>query len=229
MRLNKLVSEIQSHGSSSTRHQNSFPCFAQAHLSQIPQTPKESKILDSELFGLIKFQDLPPSDLHLPMLTFKHQSKHFFFLCRSCVEGKCGTLDRRSMDFTSNLCSHFETWKRGFLGIFETPEIQLALENNYRILDVAEVRIWKPDKISFSLFKDFINTFLKIKAVASGWPKEARCDTEIDPDSTLPNRLCDHKRAFLGELEQKEGLVIDEKKTFAKMRVSSSRRNPVPE
>ena len=130
-----------------------------------------------------------------------------------------------------HLKSLFSFWnmETRILGIFETPEIQLALENNYRILDVAEVRIWKPDKISFSLFKDYINTFLKIKAVASGWPKEARCDTEIGPDSTLPNRLCDHKRALLGELEQKEGLVIDEKKTFTKMRVSSSRRNPVPE
>ena len=211
MKLNKVASEIQRHGSSSTRPQDSFPCFSRTHLSQIPQTPIESKILNSELFGLIKCQVLPPSDLHLLILPFKHQSKLFFPLCRSCVEGKSGTLDQRSMDFTSNLCSHFETEERGFWGTFATPEIQLALENNYRILDVAEVWSWKPEKRSSSLFKDYINTFLKIKLEASGWPKETCCNTEVDPELTPPKGLCEHKRAFLDELEQKEGLVIDEK------------------
>ena len=211
LKMNKFASEIQPHGSSSTRPQDSFPCFSRTHLSQIPQTPIESKILNSELFGLIKCQVLPPSDLHLPILPFKHQSKLFFPLCRSCVVGKCGTLDRRSMDFTSNLCSHFETEERGFWGTFATPEIQLALENNYCILDVAEVWSWKHEEGSSSLFKDYINTFLKIKLEASGWPKETCCDTEVDPELTPPKGLCEHKRAFLDELEQKEGLAIDEK------------------
>ena len=94
-----------------------------------------------------------------------------FPLCRSCVDGKCGTLDRRSMDFTFNLCSHFETGERVFWGTFATPEIQLALENSYRILDVAEVWNWNSEKRSSSLFKDYINTFLKNKLEASGWPK----------------------------------------------------------
>ena len=70
---------------------------------------------------------------------------------------------------------------------------------------------WKPEKRSSSLFKDYINTFLKIKLEASGWPKETCCDTEVDPELTPPKGLCEHKRAFLDELEQKEGLVIDEK------------------
>ena len=215
LKLNKRSTsyEDQPHGSKSVQQPpHSTPCFSQVYLSQFPNTPIENKILNSELFGLIKCQVLPPSDLHLPILPFKHQSKLFFPLCRSCVEGKSVNLDRRSMDFTSNLCSHFEPEDRGFWGTFATPEIRLALENKYRILDVAEVWNWRLQKRSTSLFKDYINTFLKIKLEASGWPKERCCETEtadLRPNTT--KGLCEHKKAFLLELERKEGLIIDGK------------------
>jgi hypothetical protein len=54
-------------------------------------------------------------------------------------------------------------------------EVRLAVEKGYRILEIYEVYECqvtqnKPETGEGGLFVDYINTFLKIKAEASGYP-----------------------------------------------------------
>lgn len=50
-------------------------------------------------------------------------------------------------------------------------------------------------KSSEDLFKSYINTFLKIKQEASGWPSHCRTEEE--------------KRMYISEYEEKEGIALD--------------------
>ena len=181
--------------------------FSRSTLSQYPKTAVESQILDDSLFGLIKCQVLPPSDLHLPILPLKYQAKLFFPLCRRCVEERGSALDRRSLALTSNKCSHSDIDDRSFWGTFVIPEVKVALENGYRIVDVAEIWSWSKSKRSVDLFKDYINNFLKIKMEASGWPSEKCCDF-----INTGNNLCDHKVSHLKKIQEREGISLDPQK-----------------
>ena len=120
--------------------------FSTSFLSRFPFRFVETQLLKEELFGLIKCEVLPPSDLHLPVLPFKFQSKLFLPLRRRCVEERSSTVDNRSIQLTSNKCIHSQLEDRCFWGTFTTPEIKVALENGYRILDVAEIWSWSRSK-----------------------------------------------------------------------------------
>jgi len=150
---------------------------------------------------------LPPADLHLPVLPFKFQSKLFFPLCRRCVEERSSTVDNLSIQLTSNKCIHSQLEDRCFWGTFTTPEIKVALENGYRIVDVAEIWSWSRSKRSVSLFKNYINKFLKIKIEASGWPQSI-CSCPQDKEREF-EILCSHKLAYLKDLQKKEGIILD--------------------
>ena len=89
-----------------------------------------------------------------------------------------------------------------FWGTFVTKELRLALLKGYRIVDVSEVWSWKEEKRSKELFKRYINTFLKLKTEASGWP---HCDCEVD----IEDQLCHHKLQYLHEYEQRENIKLD--------------------
>jgi len=54
-------------------------------------------------------------------------------------------------------------------------EVRLALQKGYRILEIYEVyeyqvTLYDPKSGESVLFVDYINTFLKLKAEASGYP-----------------------------------------------------------
>ena len=54
-------------------------------------------------------------------------------------------------------------------------EVRLAVEKGYRILEIYEVYEYQviqynPERGEGGLFVDYINTFLKLKAEASGYP-----------------------------------------------------------
>ena len=179
--------------------------FSQRTLSEFPHTYVESKLRNEDFFGLIKCQVLPPSDLHLPILPFKFQSKLFFPLCRRCVEERSSIPDKKCVDLTSKKCVHRRVEDRSFWGTFATPEVKLALENGYRVIDVAEIWSWSRKKRSVTLFKDYIDKVLKIKLEASGWPKSCSCDE----DTSAAQKICEHKRLYLREMEKKEGIALD--------------------
>ena len=91
-----------------------------------------------------------------------------FYLCRTCVQ-TCST-----GEFT-----HKEDAERALTGTWVMDEVRLAVEKGYRILEIYEVYEYEvtqynPETGAGGLFVDYINTFLKLKAEASGYPSWVR-------------------------------------------------------
>jgi len=79
-------------------------------------------------------------------------------------------------------------------------EVRLAVEKGYRILEIHEVyeyqvTQYKRETGEGGLFVDYINTFLKIKAEASGYPSWVRSPED--------------KERFIDSFEQSEGVRLD--------------------
>ena len=73
-------------------------------------------------------------------------------------------------------------------------EVRLAVEKWYRILEIYEVceyevTQYNPETGAGGLFVDYINTFLKLKAEASGYPGWVRSPEDEEPyiESFLKN------------------------------------------
>jgi len=114
-------------------------------------------------FGVVKCEVLPPPQLYHPILPYRHAGKLTFPLCATCVleEKDKPTLKR------SYLYAHSEQ-ERVLTGTWCTPELQKAVDLAYEIQYIYEV--WRFPEICEVLFKDYVNTWLKIKQEASGWP-----------------------------------------------------------
>ena len=178
-------------------------CDREDSIYSLPQTAVESKILNEQFFGLVKCLVLPPRHLLIPVLPLKFASKLFFPLCKTCVDMKqTKTIEKH---FLGAECEHDYYQKRMFWGTFVTKELRLALLKGHRIVDVSEVWSWKEEKRSKELFKRYINTFLKLKTEASGWPL---CDCKVD----IEDQLCHHKLQYLHEYEQRENIKLDTSK-----------------
>ena len=114
--------------------------------------------------GLIKCKVLPPKALFHPVLPCKVNGKLLFHLCKTCAETQQQTP-----------CRH-DNERRSFIGTWVTDEVKKALQIGYQIVRIYE--IWHFDHISQydpntktgGLFTEYVNTFLKLKQEASGWP-----------------------------------------------------------
>ncbi len=110
-------------------------------------------------------------------------------MCRTCADD-----ERRTT------CRHKDE-QRCFVGTWCTPEILKALENDYEIVKIYEVYHWDestqydPQTKEGGLFVTYVNTFLKFKQEASGWPKW--CCTDEDRDR------------YLSDYFEKEGIRLD--------------------
>ena len=130
-------------------------------------------------FGIAKVKILPPRGLYHPVLPYRSNGKLKFPLCRTCA-------DRESKD--PCCCTEEE---RAILGTWCTPEIQKAVEKGYTLLTCYEVYHWSeteeydPDTKQGGLFTEYVNTFLKLKQEASGWPEW--CKTEEDRQQYVTN------------------------------------------
>ncbi|CAH3199085.1 unnamed protein product, partial [Porites evermanni] len=115
------------------------------------------------------FTVLPPYGLYLPVLPYRAQGKLLFPLCRACVEAELvkPLLER------SSRCSHTDA-ERALTGTWCTIELKEALAQGYDVLQVHE--IWHFPHTSTQLFAQYINTFLKIKQEADGWPASVGTD-----------------------------------------------------
>lgn len=132
----------------------------------------------SNYFGLVKCKIVPPYELYHPVLPYRHDGKLTFPLCRKCVEeGFKQTLHDRTPN-----CHHNKD-ERAFVGTWCTPELNKALEKGYEITYIYEV--WHFKEKSTELFKEYINTFLKLKQEASGWPDE--CNTSKAKQEYMDN------------------------------------------
>ena len=127
--------------------------------------PCEGKHWVLPYFGVIKVRVLPPTDLIHPILPLKCNGKLKFTLCYkcACLENKemCKCLDSDRM-FTHTYC---------------TPELEVAMNMGYSIIQIHEVLHWEETEVydhvtkKGGLFTGYINAFLKLKQESSGYPQ----------------------------------------------------------
>ena len=96
-------------------------------------------------------------------------------------------------------CTHSDE-ERAILGTCCHVELLKAIEKGYRILRLDEV--WHFPEQSDELFKEYVDTFLKIKQEASGYPN----------DCTTPEQ----KQTYVAEYFEHEGIAMDSQ-THAKL------------
>ena len=164
-----------------------------------------------QYFGFAKCTVLPPYELYHPVLPLRQNDKLTFPLCRSCVE----TEMEKPMLERSYVCNHNDE-QRQITGTWCTPELQEAVKRGYKILHIHEVWNFPEDQQKEGLFADYVNTWLKIKEEASGWPEHVGND---------PVKQQEHVTKYL----QKEEIQLDPAKieknpglrTLAKMMLNS--------
>jgi len=139
-------------------------------------------------FGLAKVDILPPAELFHPVLPVRSGEKLTFPLCAQCVKEE----QAKPMLERSSVCHHTPE-ERTLRGTWCTPEIEKAIEVGYQLVKVHEVWHFKERKAG--LFKDYVNTWLKIKTEASGWPKD--CTTE------------ENKQEYICKFAVRESIQLD--------------------
>ena len=184
---------------------NKTSVYPKGHPTFISQ-PGHTNI--QEYFGLIQCKVLPPRDLYHPVLPYRHDSKLLFPLCASCVEDE---MQKRPLERSAE-CNHTDE-QRTLTGKWCRPELDKAVELGYEVQYIYEV--WHFEETCEGLFRDYVNTWLKIKQEASGWP--AGVDTEAQ------------KQAYIQDYFQHEGIQLEYDKiqknpglrTLAKMMLNS--------
>ena len=137
-------------------------------------------------FGLVKCKILPPYGLYHPVLPYRSGGKLTFPLCRTCVEQE----QPKPLTQRSYRCRYTND-QRCLVNTWPTPELQEAIN---RIQHVYEV--WHFTRNSNSMFSSYVDTFLKIKQEASGWPEWVG----DDPDK---------RQQYLDDYRAKEGITLD--------------------
>ena len=127
--------------------------------------------------GLVKCKVLPPRGLHIPLLPSHINKKLMFVLCRKCAETE-----------NQSICNH-SVGDRSLSGTWVSVELQKAVQLGYTLLKVYEV--WQYDTVTKydpstgdgGLFAQYMNTFMKIKMEASGYP--SHCDTDQEKNKYI--------------------------------------------
>ena len=140
-------------------------------------------------FGVMQVTVLPPTDLIHPVLPLKCNGKLKFPLCYKCAcnenEDMCTCLDNDRM-FTHTYC---------------TPELEVAINMGYTIIQIHKVLHWKESEMynpvtkEGGLFTQYINTFLKLKQESSGYPQNVKSEEE--------------KQAYIDQYLDHEGILLD--------------------
>ena len=161
-----------------------------------------------QYFGLIQCQVLPPRELYHPVLPYCHDNKLLFPLCATCVQNE---MPKRPWD-RSTECHHTDD-QRALTGTWCTPELSKAVELGYQVQYIYEV--WHFDETCEGLFRDYVNTWLKIKQEASGWSPGV--DTEAQRQKYIQDYF-EHEGIQLeyDKIEKNPGL-----RTLAKMMLNS--------
>ena len=142
-------------------------------------------------FGLMKVKILPPCKLLFPVLPVKINGKLMFPLWHTCAENE----DKGHCTCSSLSLALIHTWC--------TPELTLAINMGYDILEIYKVLHWPSNKKinnttgSGGLFTEYINMFLHIKTQASGYP---------DSVHSLQQR-----QQYIEEYASNEGVILDPK------------------
>lgn len=134
---------------------------------------------------LLRTDQIPPRDLYHPVLPYRTGGKLLFPLCRTCAK------QRLALD-PEYRCQHSDS-DRCLTGTWVTTELQKAVDMGYQIDHIYE--IWHFPQSSQTLFKAYIDTFLKIKQEASGFPLD--CESK------------EQKQAYIHDIYQREGIKLD--------------------
>lgn len=140
-------------------------------------------------FGIVHCKILPPRSEYCPVLPVRMGGKLTFPLCKTCATNE-----------HHGDCKHSDQ-ERLITGAWCTPELITALEQGYKIDKIYEVyhypdsAQYDPESKSGGLFSEQVDTFIKIKTEASGWPDWV--STEED------------KNKYLAQVEEKVGVVLD--------------------
>ena len=142
----------------------------------------------SRFFGIAKCTILPPYGFYHPVLPLRQNEKLTFPLCRACVEEETD----KTMLERSFVCDH-TVEQRKITGTWCTPKFVVAVEKGYQILHIHEV--WHFPNQQEGLFAKSVDTWLKIKEEASGWPSHVGEDPE-------------KQRRYVDDYYAKEGIVF---------------------
>ena len=167
----------------------------------------EGKI--SQYFGIAKCTVLPPYELYHPVLPHRHNDKLTFPVCRTCVE----TEMEKPLLEKSYVCPHnYE--QRQITGTWCTPELIEAENQGYKIKHIHEVCRFEEKRTG--LFADYVNTWLKIKEEASGWPEHVRNDPAKQQEYVAKYLEKEKIQLDPAKIEKNPGL-----RTLAKMMLNS--------
>ncbi|XP_045211635.2 uncharacterized protein LOC123563108 [Mercenaria mercenaria] len=139
--------------------------------------------------GLIKCKVIPPRQLFHSVLPCKVNGKLLFRLCKSCADVK-----------NEGTCTHTDE-QRSFVGTWVTDELQKAFEKGYQIANIYKVWYFEnvsqydPNTMKGGVFTEYVNTFLKLKQEAIGWP--SWCTTK------------ELKQKYITQTHEKEGIWLD--------------------
>ena len=141
-------------------------------------------------FGLACVDILPPTDLFFPVLPVRVGGKLTFPLCHTCVQEEL----EKPLLSRSHYCPHSDA-ERVLRGTWCTPELLKAVEKGYKIIKIHEVWHFPEHQRRTGLFKNYIDTWLKVKQESSGWP------------SWCTNN--EKKREYIIKYEDREGIRLD--------------------
>jgi len=149
--------------------------------------------IPNNLLGLLHCKVLPPRQLFHPVLPARLGGKLLFALCRTCAESRC-----------PESCPHEDPEDRAFVGTWISLELDLAVQKGYVILEKYEAwhydqhEQYDPTTRQGGLWVEYIDTFLKMKAEASGYPSHAGTEEE--------------KEAYVRDYLEHEGIQLDRTK-----------------
>jgi G:T-mismatch repair DNA endonuclease (very short patch repair protein) len=136
-----------------------------------------------DYFGFAKLSIIPPRKLYVPVLPIKANGKLLFALCQTCANNNI------------EKCTHTDS-ERAIRGTYCTEEIKEAIRQGYVIEKLYEV--WHWETTSDELFKEYIDTFLKGKQEASGYPDYVKTPED--------------EANYIADYFEKEGILLDRNK-----------------
>ena len=145
--------------------------------------------LDS-YFVLATVDILPPAGLFHLVLPVLCSQKLTFPVCRSCVQEE----QAPSMLTRTHYCPHSDA-DRMLRGTWCMLELVKAVEKGYTLVKIHEVWHFPPQQRQTGLFKDYVNTWLKLKQGSAGWP--SWCQT------------LEQKRQYILRYQAREGIRLD--------------------
>ena len=167
---------------------NKYALYPTGHPNIITEFADQRDLGD--YFGLVKLTILPPRGLYHPVLPLRQGGKLTFPLCRTCVEVQMSL----PMEDRTWRCSHSDE-QRQLTGTWCTPEVREAVRRGYSVVQLHEVWHFPPNQQKFGLFRDYVNTWLKNKTEASGYPHWADTD--------------DKKNQYVSNYAEREGIHLE--------------------